>query len=167
MRNPLYVWNTPDSLSKSNLPPIPGSPTVIGYLAKAGTAKWNSVPIEFIIDTGAATSVIPEDLVEKLGVGSAISGDYQSVVADGGVVSFVSMPIDLAVVFGQDQSQIGFMNFTISVFPSGSGSCLLGVDFLRFFTVIIDEGRLVALTPNPEALKSLSPFGHNFWTNEN
>jgi hypothetical protein len=55
----LFHWTD----SSDSLPP---DARVQVWLASPGTAKWQG-PVEFLIDTGADTSVVPADILQRLG----------------------------------------------------------------------------------------------------
>ena len=140
----LYHWTD----SSDSLPP---DARVQVWLASPGTAKWQG-PIEFLIDTGADTSVVPADVLQKLGlVDLPDLGIDESTVADGTTVQFQQTAVDLAVICMPHVDSPGFLHVPISVFPAGTQP-LLGMDVLRAFNLNVNGGEFLGLEPNSAVL---------------
>jgi hypothetical protein len=129
-------------------------PVVLVYLAEPYTANWIG-PIEFLIDTGASETSIPEDLIVKLGFSDLPELDSQEhELADGSLVELKKTMLDLAIGEIRERNSTGFLEVPVSVTPPNSQP-LLGMDLLSYFDFSMFGGEKPTLIRNQKVLGKL------------
>lgn len=124
------------------------------FLAESGTARWTG-PYDFLIDSGASTTVLPNDLVTAVcGKNIKIISTEKHEMADGSVIDVQRGLIDIAVICLSNYNSVGFLEVPISIYPKGTQP-LLGMDLLRFFNLVIIGGKFQGFEPNSMALLAL------------
>ena len=101
----------------------------------------NDTPVTFLIDTGASFVSIGSDLAARANLPAGVKGFFGTAngQVEGRIVRSQTVRADVLEVSG----------ITVAVMPARSEFGLLGQNFLRYFSVIQSDGKLVLRAKEP------------------
>ena len=103
---------------------------------------------EFIIDTGASMTTLPQSTLVELGVHIMMDSPVHKVSTAGGIISAREVRIDS---IGFNNSRVENMDVLALDLPGQPGKGLLGMNFLKHFHVEINHDKgILTLTPRDE-----------------
>ena len=115
----------------------------IGYQHKVGGMVsgpgGSPIPVEFVIDTGASTVVLPTSMIDPLGIDRSRLREAQAQTARG-MVSILTGRLD-SVEIGGPRNPITAWDVDVAFVEDRhlGGTVLLGMSFLGRYTVTIDD----------------------------
>ncbi|MBN8745445.1 MAG: retroviral-like aspartic protease family protein [Thiomonas arsenitoxydans] len=99
----------------------------------------NGVPVKFMIDTGASTVSISQEMARQMGIQGCMGG--VSSTANGNVP--ICMATAKTLVFGPFEAQ----NVRVAVLPRLEGRALLGMNVLSVLHITQSDGKMVIAAP--------------------
>lgn len=99
----------------------------------------NGVPVKFMIDTGASTVSISQEMARQMGIQGCMGG--VSSTANGNVP--ICMATAKTLVFGPFEAQ----NVRVAVLPRLEGMALLGMNVLSVLHITQSDGKMVIAAP--------------------
>jgi len=116
--------------------------------ASVGSGRENPIIVRLLVDTGSSYTVLPRQILERLGCNLAQSRQTTRIITASTVVTMSIVPVPWLNCLGvrKENFPVVAMNLPIGAFTNG----LLGIDFLREERAIIDifQGKIILTQDN-------------------